>query len=120
MSSSSGVLAFGPAVIETYVNGSTLVSKMSVADALLVFHPATFVTNILAAIMIYGLPAFPRPMPSPDILPNPASLSLHSSQRADSEMQDSSASPKPAGLSLHSSERTDSPIQDLSPVATRQ
>jgi hypothetical protein len=82
-------------MIEAFVNRSTFISRMSAADALLYFTIAAWVTNILTLIMMFGLPAFPRPIPSSDTTPKPSSLSsLDSSGQADSETQDSSPPPQ--------------------------
>jgi hypothetical protein len=67
---------------------------MSPADALLYFIIAAFVTNILTVIMMFGLSAFPRPIPSSDTMPKPSSPSLNSPERADYETQDSSPPPQ--------------------------
>jgi hypothetical protein len=44
---------------------------MSPADVLLYFIIAAFATNILAVFMMFGLPAFSRPIPSSDTTPKP-------------------------------------------------
>ena len=79
----------------------TFISRMNPGDALLYFILAAFVTNILTVIMMFGLPAFPRPIPSSATTPKPSGPSLDLSERADSELQDS--------------EIQDSEIQDSSP-----
>jgi hypothetical protein len=67
---------------------------MSPADALLYFIIAAYVTNVLTAIMMFGLPAFPRPIPFSKTTPKPSSLSLDSPERADDEIQDSASLPQ--------------------------
>src|SRR5271163_3122134 len=115
-SSTPGIFAFGSATIETFVNRSTFTSRMSPADALLYFILAAFVTNILTVIMMFGLPAFPRPIPSSATTPKPSSLSLDLSERGDSELQDSEVQDSELQDSeVQDSEIQDSEIQDSSP-----
>lgn len=98
----------------TLVNRSTFLSRMHPANALLYFIVAAFATNILALIMILGLPAFPRPLPSLDTTPKASSLSLSldSAERANSEIQDSSPSIQDSSPPIQDSSP---PIQDSSP-----
>jgi hypothetical protein len=92
MSFTSGILAFGSARIGTLIGRSTFISRVHPANALLYFIVAAFVTNILTLVMILGLSAFPRPIPSSDTTPKLSSLSLDSSERENSEIQDSAPS----------------------------
>jgi hypothetical protein len=88
----SGILVFGSAKMETLVGLPLFFSKMHPPDAMLCFIVAAFATNILTLIMIFELPAaFPRPMPPTYDTPTPSSrsLNLDSSERANTEIQDS-------------------------------
>src|SRR5277367_3155314 len=77
-----------------FIGHSTFILRMHPAHALMYFIVAAFITNILTFIMILGLPAFPRPILSSDTTPKPSSLSLDSSEQANSEIQDSSPPPQ--------------------------
>ena len=91
----------------------TFISRMNPGYALLCFILAAFVTNILTAIMMFGLPAFPRPIPSSATTPKPSSLSLDLSERGDSELQDSEVQDSEVQDSeLQDSEVQDSEVQD--------
>jgi hypothetical protein len=87
----SRILAFDPTKIGTLIGRSTFISRMHPADTLLYFIVAAFVTNILTLVMILGLPASSRPIPSSDTTPELSGLSLDS-ERANSEIQDSAPS----------------------------
>jgi hypothetical protein len=73
------------------------------------FMVAAFATNILTLIMILGLPAaYPRSMP-PTPKPSSGSLSLDSSERANTDIQDS---PPPIQDSPPSTQAENKPTED--------
>jgi hypothetical protein len=73
------------------------------------FMVAAFATNILTLIMILGLPAaYPRSMP-PTPKPSGGSLSLDSSERANTDIQDS---PPPIQDSPPSTQAENKPTED--------